>query len=166
MPAGMGHPQPPWATCSVRHHPLGEKLPPDVTPRHPTSPNVTLCHPMSPHVTHITPQPTAGTVAPLSSKQCVPTHRAQPLFLLPPLTHFSWLLQHLISSADIYLTDLKTILIFGIFFLPGNSAWIKNNEQLSFISCISERHGSHCQTMQSRSSPSIYLTCFLVPVQG
>jgi len=24
MPAGMGHPQPPWATCSVRHHPLGE----------------------------------------------------------------------------------------------------------------------------------------------
>ena len=20
----MGHPQPPWATCSVRHHPLGE----------------------------------------------------------------------------------------------------------------------------------------------
>jgi len=21
MPAGMGHPQPPWATCSVRHHP-------------------------------------------------------------------------------------------------------------------------------------------------
>lgn len=41
----------------------------------------------------------------LSSKQCVPTHRAEPLFLLPPLTHFSWLLQHLISSADIYLTD-------------------------------------------------------------
>jgi len=30
MPAGMGHPQPPWATCSVRHHPLGEKLPPKV----------------------------------------------------------------------------------------------------------------------------------------
>ena len=27
-PAGMGHPQPPWATCSVRHHPPGEKLPP------------------------------------------------------------------------------------------------------------------------------------------
>jgi len=26
MPAGMGHPQPPWATCSVRHHPLGESL--------------------------------------------------------------------------------------------------------------------------------------------
>ena len=25
MPAGMGHPQPPWATCSVHHHPLGEK---------------------------------------------------------------------------------------------------------------------------------------------
>jgi len=24
MLAGMGHPQPPWATCSVRHHPLGE----------------------------------------------------------------------------------------------------------------------------------------------
>jgi len=24
MPPGMGHPQPPWATCSVRHHPLGE----------------------------------------------------------------------------------------------------------------------------------------------
>ena len=30
MPAGMGHPQPPWATCSVRHHPLGEKLPPKI----------------------------------------------------------------------------------------------------------------------------------------
>jgi len=29
MPAGMGHPQPPWATCSVRHHPLSEKPPPD-----------------------------------------------------------------------------------------------------------------------------------------
>jgi len=28
MPPGMGHPQPPWATCSVRHHPPGEKLPP------------------------------------------------------------------------------------------------------------------------------------------
>ena len=26
MPAGMGHPQPPWATCSVRHHPLGENF--------------------------------------------------------------------------------------------------------------------------------------------
>ena len=26
MPAGMGHPQPPWATCSVRHHPLGEMV--------------------------------------------------------------------------------------------------------------------------------------------
>ena len=22
MLPGMGHPQPPWATCSVRHHPL------------------------------------------------------------------------------------------------------------------------------------------------
>jgi len=30
MPAGMGHPQPPWATCSVRHHPLGEKLLPNI----------------------------------------------------------------------------------------------------------------------------------------
>ena len=29
MPPGMGHPQPPWATCSVRHHPLGEELPGD-----------------------------------------------------------------------------------------------------------------------------------------
>ena len=29
MPPGMGHPQPPRATCSVRHHPLGEKLPPN-----------------------------------------------------------------------------------------------------------------------------------------
>jgi len=33
MPAGMGHPQPPWATCSVRHHPLGEKLPPNIQPK-------------------------------------------------------------------------------------------------------------------------------------
>jgi len=24
MPPGMGHPQPPWATCSVHHHPLWE----------------------------------------------------------------------------------------------------------------------------------------------
>ena len=35
MPAGMGHPQPPWATCSVRHHPLSEKLPPDIQPKPP-----------------------------------------------------------------------------------------------------------------------------------
>jgi len=35
MPAGMGHPQPPWATCSVRHHPLGEKLPPNIQPKPP-----------------------------------------------------------------------------------------------------------------------------------
>jgi len=33
MPAGMGHPQPPWATCSVRHHPLSEKLPPTIKPK-------------------------------------------------------------------------------------------------------------------------------------
>ena len=37
MPAGMGHPQPPWATCSVRHHPLGEKLPPHIQPKPPLS---------------------------------------------------------------------------------------------------------------------------------
>jgi len=35
MPAGMGHPQPPWATCSVRHHPLGEKLPPNIQTKPP-----------------------------------------------------------------------------------------------------------------------------------
>jgi len=35
MPAGMGHPQPPWATCSVHHHPLGEKLPPNIQPKPP-----------------------------------------------------------------------------------------------------------------------------------
>jgi len=35
MPAGMGHPQPPWATCSVRHHPLGEKPPPHIQPKLP-----------------------------------------------------------------------------------------------------------------------------------
>ena len=33
MPAGMGHPQPPWATCSVRHHPLGEKLSSSIQPK-------------------------------------------------------------------------------------------------------------------------------------
>ena len=37
MPAGMGHPQPPWATCSVRHHPLGEKLLPNIQPKPPLS---------------------------------------------------------------------------------------------------------------------------------
>jgi len=37
MPAGMGHPQPPWAPCSVRHHPLGEKLPPHIQPKPPLS---------------------------------------------------------------------------------------------------------------------------------
>jgi len=31
----MGHPQPPWATCSVHHHPLSEKLPPDIQPKPP-----------------------------------------------------------------------------------------------------------------------------------
>jgi len=35
MPPGMGHPQPPWAACSVHHHPLGEKLPPDILPESP-----------------------------------------------------------------------------------------------------------------------------------
>jgi len=33
MPAGMGHPPPPWATCSVHHHPLGEKRPPNILPK-------------------------------------------------------------------------------------------------------------------------------------
>ena len=28
---------PPWATCSVRHHPLGEKLPPHIQPKPPLS---------------------------------------------------------------------------------------------------------------------------------
>ena len=37
MSAGMGHPQPPWATCSVRHHPLGKKLPPHLQPKPPLS---------------------------------------------------------------------------------------------------------------------------------
>jgi len=37
MPPGMGHPQPPWATCSVRHHPLGEKHPPNIQPKPPLS---------------------------------------------------------------------------------------------------------------------------------
>jgi len=31
--SGMGHPQPPWATCSVRHHPLCNELSPDIQPR-------------------------------------------------------------------------------------------------------------------------------------
>jgi len=41
MPPGMGHPQPPWATYSslgslwVRHHPLCEKLPPNIQPKLP-----------------------------------------------------------------------------------------------------------------------------------
>ena len=35
MPPGMGHPQPPWATCSVHHHPLGEKLPLTIQPEPP-----------------------------------------------------------------------------------------------------------------------------------
>ena len=33
----MGHPQPHWATCSVRHHPLAEKLPPNIQPKPPLS---------------------------------------------------------------------------------------------------------------------------------
>jgi len=33
MPQGIGHPQPPWATCSLRHHPLSEKLPQVMRPR-------------------------------------------------------------------------------------------------------------------------------------
>jgi len=37
MPPGMGHPQPPWATCSVRQHPLGEKRPPNIQPKPPPS---------------------------------------------------------------------------------------------------------------------------------
>ena len=37
MPTGMGHPQPPWATCSVRHHPLNENLPPHIQPKPPLS---------------------------------------------------------------------------------------------------------------------------------
>jgi len=37
MPAGMGHPQPPWTTCSVRHHPLGKKPPPNLQPKPPLS---------------------------------------------------------------------------------------------------------------------------------
>ena len=37
MPPGMGHPQPPWATCSVYHHPLSGKLPPHVQPKPPLS---------------------------------------------------------------------------------------------------------------------------------
>jgi len=43
MPPGMGHPQPPWATCSVRHHPLGEKLPPNIQPKPPLS-QCLMCH--------------------------------------------------------------------------------------------------------------------------
>ena len=42
MPAGMGHPQPPWATCSVRHHPLGENLPPNIQPKPPLSQSQTI----------------------------------------------------------------------------------------------------------------------------
>ena len=37
MPPGMGHPQPPWATYSVHHHPLGEKLLPTIQPKPPLS---------------------------------------------------------------------------------------------------------------------------------
>ena len=37
MPPGMGHPQPPWATCSVHHHPLGKKFPLDIQPKPPLS---------------------------------------------------------------------------------------------------------------------------------
>ena len=33
----VGDPQLPWATCSVRHHPLGEKLPPHIQPKPPLS---------------------------------------------------------------------------------------------------------------------------------
>jgi len=37
MPPGMGPPQPPWAPGSVRHHPLGEKRPPNIQPKPPLS---------------------------------------------------------------------------------------------------------------------------------
>ena len=37
MPPGMGHPQPPWATCSVCHYPLCEKLPSNIQPKPPLS---------------------------------------------------------------------------------------------------------------------------------
>jgi len=47
----MGHPQPPWATCSVRHHPLGEKLPPHIQPKPPLS----QFKPIPPHPITIPP---------------------------------------------------------------------------------------------------------------
>ena len=55
MPAGMGHPQPPWATCSVRHHPLGEKLPPHIQPKPALSQFKTI--PPCPVVIHPRKQP-------------------------------------------------------------------------------------------------------------
>jgi len=55
MPAGMGHPQPPWATCSVRHRPLGEKLPPHIQPKAPLSQFKTISP--CPVTTHTRKQP-------------------------------------------------------------------------------------------------------------
>ena len=61
MPAGMGYPQPPLATCSVRHHPLGEKLP-NIQPTPPLSqlvlhyPTLLLSYPC-PITTHPCKQP-------------------------------------------------------------------------------------------------------------
>ena len=50
MSAGMGHPQPPWATCSVHHHPMRDKLPPHIQPKPPLSQLKTIPpHPITIH---------------------------------------------------------------------------------------------------------------------
>ena len=45
----------PWATCSVRHHPLGEKLPPNIQPKSPLSQFKTI--PPCPITIHSCKQP-------------------------------------------------------------------------------------------------------------
>ena len=51
----MGHRQPPWATCSVRHHHLGVKLLPNIQPKPPLSRFKTI--PLCPITIHPHKQP-------------------------------------------------------------------------------------------------------------
>ena len=97
MPAGMGHPQPPWATCSVRHHPLGEKLLPNSQPKPPLSQFKTI--PPCPITIH--PHKEPSVQGPWCEITCKPTRSENSVYLrisesgdyLP----YTWLLYNLKS---------------------------------------------------------------------
>jgi len=107
MPPGMGHPQPPWAMCSVRHHPLGEKLPPNIQPKSPLSQFKTI--PPCPITIH--PRKQSVPFLFICSLQIHPSHRTNLVHIHIYTQKFSPLVDTPLQHAPLQSLKAQTVLV-------------------------------------------------------